>query len=203
MPQVGSELLQQFCSLLTGRHSNQQQAFENPPFFAHIILKYRALPHFSTPTLLLEQGYAVDPNQPYRVRILRPTLHGETTSIRVINFRLKEPQRFQGASEDRAIRNAIAETALEALEGCAYDVTPSGPTTFVGATEPGCRCIVHRNGVDTYLKSHFQLSPEGMTTLDRGYDLTTHQRIWGSVAGDFHFHREEDWSEEIPPQWWA
>ena len=201
MALVGRELLQQFCRLLVGRHSNQQQAFENPPFFAHIILKYRALPQFSEPTLMLEQGYAVDPRRPYRVRILRPSLRGET-SIRVINFRLKEPQRFLGASDDRAVRDAITESVFGVLEGCAYDVTPSGPSTFIGTTEPGCRCIVQRNGVDTYLKSHFQLTPEGMTTLDRGYDLKTHQRIWGSVAGDFHFHREEDWSEEIPPQWW-
>ena len=106
MALVGRELLQQFCRLLVGRHSNQQQAFENPPFFAHIILKYRALPQFSEPTLMLEQGYAVDPRRPYRVRILRPSLRGET-SIRVINFRLKEPQRFLGASDDRAVRPAF------------------------------------------------------------------------------------------------
>ena len=107
MAQAGQERLQRFCGLLAGRHSNQQQAFENPPFFAHIILKYRALPQFDQPTLLLEQGYAVDPSQPYRVRILRPTLQGET-SIRVINFRLHELQRFQGASDDRMIRDTIA-----------------------------------------------------------------------------------------------
>ena len=201
MAQAGQERLQRFCGLLAGRHSNQQQAFDNPPFFAHIILKYRALPQFDQPTLLLEQGYAVDPSQPYRVRILRPTLQGET-SIRVINFRLHELQRFQGASDDRMIRDTIAETAFGVLEGCAYDVTPSGHSTFAGTTEPGCRCIVHRNGVDTYLKSRFQLSPEGMTTLDRGYDLTSHQRVWGSVAGEFSFQREEDWSDEIPPHWW-
>ena len=202
MPQVGSELLQQFCSLLTGRHSNQQQAFENPPFFAHIILKYRALAHFSTPTLLLEQGYAVDPTQPYRVRILQPSLRGDT-AIRVVNHSLLDPQRFQGACESRAIRETITETTLRVLEGCSYDVTPNGPATFVGTTEPGCRCLVQRNGVNTYLESHFQLSPKAMTTLDRGYDLTTKERVWGSVAGEFNFHREEDWSDEIPEHWWA
>ena len=136
---------------------NQQQAFENPPFFAHIILKYRALPQFDQPTLLLEQGYAVDPSQPYRVRILRPTVQGET-SIRVINFRLHELQRFQGASDDRMIRDTIAETAFGVLEGCAYDVTPSGQSTFAGTTEPGCRCIASQ--WCRHLSSRFQLSPE-------------------------------------------
>ena len=201
MPKAGRERLELFCRLLVGRHSNQQQAFDNPPFFAHIVLKYRALPQFSEPTLLLEQGYAVDPNNPYRVRILRPTQNGET-SIRVINFRLQEPQRFQGASDDRSVRDGITEQSLRVLDGCAYDVTSSGPSTFVGTTEPGCCCIVRRNGVDTYLESRFQLTPDGMTTLDRGYDLTTKQRIWGSVAGDFRFKREDDWSAEIPAHWW-
>ena len=59
MSDDGTALLRQFCSLLTGKHSNQQQAFDNPPFFAHIILNYRALPQFSAPTMLLEQGYAI------------------------------------------------------------------------------------------------------------------------------------------------
>ena len=201
MPQVGSELLQLFCSLLTGRHSNQQQAFENPPFFAHIILKYRALPNFSTPTLLLEQGYAVDPNQPYRVRILQPSLRGDT-AIRVVNHSLLNPQSFQGASESRAVRDTITETTLRVLEGCSYDVTQSGPATFVGTTEPGCRCLIQQRRQHLSGES-FPTQSKGHDDLGLGYDLTTKERVWGSVAGEFSFHREEDWSDEIPEHWWS
>ena len=200
MPDGSSVLLNQFCSLLTGRHSNQQQAFDNPPFFAHIILKYRALPQFSTPTLLLEQGYAVHPDEPYRVRVLQASATG-SDAIRVTNHTLLEPLRFKGASQCQSTRALICETDLQSLQGCAYEVKRTGPVSFVGTTEPGCRCIIHRNGVDTYLESSFQIQSETMNTLDRGYDLETKERVWGSVAGAFSFQKEDDWSHEIPAHW--
>ena len=200
MPDGGTALLLQFCSLLTGRHSNQQQAFDNPPFFAHIILKYRALPQFPTPTLLLEQGYAVDPEAPYRVRVLQANIT-RSDAIRVSNYKLIEPLRFKGASQIRSTRDLITATDLRKLEGCGYDVQASGKASFIGTTEPGCRCIIHRNGVDTFLDSSFQIQPERMSTLDRGYDLTTKERVWGSVAGAFSFRKEDDWSHEIPAHW--
>ena len=53
--------LQQFLSLLCGEYSNQQQAFDNPPLFAHIFLRYRPLDHLEPGSILLEQTYAVDP----------------------------------------------------------------------------------------------------------------------------------------------
>lgn len=193
-------MLNEFCSLLTGRHSNQHQAFENPPFFAHIILEYRALPQFSKPTLLLEQGYAVNPDSPYRVRVLQAGTNG-SDAIRVTNHKLIEPQRFKGASQCRSTRAMITETDLQTLEGCAYDVKRIGPQSFVGTTEPGCSCIIHRNGVDTYLDSSFKIQAETMYTLDRGYDLQTKERVWGSIAGAFSFQKETDWSHEIPAHW--
>ena len=201
MSDDGTALLRQFCSLLTGKHSNQQQAFDNPPFFAHIILNYRALPQFSSPTLLLEQGYAVDPDTPYRVRVLQAAVCG-TGAIRVTNHKLIEPQRFKKASQQRSTRDLIQQADLVPLDGCAYNVQRSGPTSFTGTTEPGCRCIIHRNGVKTYLASSFELHAEGMVTLDRGHDPVTHERIWGSIAGEFKFLKTEDWSGEIPHHWW-
>lgn len=201
MPQNGTRVLHQFCGLLTGKHSNQQQAFDNPPLFAHIILKYRVLPQFPIPTLLLEQGYAVNPDEPYRVRVLQISINDDKF-IRVINHKLHNQSRFKGASEHRLTRDMINAADLDVLEGCAYDVHQSGPSTFIGTTEPGCRCFVHRNGVQTYLESSFQIHPGGMKTLDRGYDLKTQERVWGSVAGEFNFRKEDDWSEEMPPHWW-
>ena len=50
---------QNFLSLLCGEYSNQQQALDNPPFFAHIFLRYRPLEHLQPGSILLEQSYAV------------------------------------------------------------------------------------------------------------------------------------------------
>ena len=42
-------------SQLSAGFSNQQQAFENPPLFAHILVKLRPLPQLARGSLLLEQ----------------------------------------------------------------------------------------------------------------------------------------------------
>ena len=35
--------VRRFLNLLCGEYSNQQQAFDNPPLYAHIFLRYRPL----------------------------------------------------------------------------------------------------------------------------------------------------------------
>ena len=50
-----------FLQNLCGEYSNQQQAFDNPPLFAHIFLRYKPIEHLQPGSILLEQTYAVDP----------------------------------------------------------------------------------------------------------------------------------------------
>ena len=57
-----------FLENLCGEYSNQQQAFDNPPLFAHIFLRYRPIEHLqpgsifsnkpmpSTPSILTGLG---------------------------------------------------------------------------------------------------------------------------------------------------
>ena len=52
------ESLNRLVSLLCGGFSNQEQAFENPPLYAHILVKVRPLPQLQPGSLLLEQSYA-------------------------------------------------------------------------------------------------------------------------------------------------
>ncbi|HEY9859191.1 MAG TPA: chromophore lyase CpcT/CpeT, partial [Candidatus Obscuribacterales bacterium] len=53
--------------------SNQQQAFENPPFFAHIRVCMRPLPQslLDGVSLFVEQAYDYMLNDPYRLRVLK------------------------------------------------------------------------------------------------------------------------------------
>ena len=66
--------LQQLTGMLSGGFSNQQQAFDNPPLYAHILVRFRPAPQLTPGSLLLEQAYAIAPKEPYRIRILRPWL---------------------------------------------------------------------------------------------------------------------------------
>jgi hypothetical protein len=184
--------------MLSGSFSNQDQAFENPPLYAHILVKFRPLPQLEPGSLLLEQSYAINPAAPYRIRVLRAQSQGDQLTIS--NQALVDDQSFWGAVDNEELRQSIQPSDLRPLEGCAYVVREQGDG-FVGEVEPGCRCMVERKGSITYLVSRLELSPKGMRTIDTGHDPTSHKQVWGSLAGPFVFERTNDYSEEIPDNW--
>jgi hypothetical protein len=84
--------LSRLVHLLSAGFSNQQQAFENPPLYAHILVKMRPLPQLPVGSLLLEQSYAINPAAPYRIRVLRPERQGDALVIH--NQAVIDEQRF-------------------------------------------------------------------------------------------------------------
>jgi hypothetical protein len=190
--------LARLLRLLSAGFSNQHQAFENPPLYAHILVKFRPLPQLEPGSLLLEQSYAINPAAPYRIRVLRAEAQGDGLIIH--NQALHEEQRFWGAVDDAEKRAQISAADLKPLEGCAYVVQETGDG-FVGEVEPGCRCLVERKGAVSYLVSRLELNAQGMRTIDRGHDPTTHEQLWGSLAGPFEFERTDDYSSELPAHW--
>ena len=195
---IMSSSLERLVRLLSGGFSNETQAFDNPPLFAHILVKMRPLPQLAPGSLLLEQSYAINPAVPYRIRVLRPERKGEGLIIH--NQALQEEQRFWGAVEDEERRAGIRPEDLRLLEGCTYVVREQGEG-FVGEVEPGCRCLVERKGATAYLVSSFEIDPAGMRTIDRGHHPETHEQLWGSLAGAFEFARTHDYGDEIPGTW--
>ncbi len=193
-----SSSLARLLQLLSGGFSNQTQAFDNPPIYAHILVKFRPLPHLAPGSLLLEQSYAISPGTPYRIRVLRAERRDGDLIIH--NQALHEEQRFWGATEDEGRRGSITAGDLQPLEGCTYVVRELGDG-FVGEVEPGCRCLVERKGSLAYLVSSFEIDSRGMRTIDRGHDPTTHEQLWGSLAGPFEFERTDDYRAELPPAW--
>ncbi len=184
--------------MLSGGFSNQNQAFENPPLYAHILVKFRPLAQLEPGSLLLEQSYAINPAAPYRIRVLRAEQQGGQLIIH--NQALVDDQRFWGAVDDCERRSQIQASDLRPLLGCAYWVREEDDG-FVGEVEPGCRCLVERKGATSYLVSRLELNPTGMRTIDRGHDPVTHAHQWGSLAGPFEFARTDDYSADIPASW--
>lgn len=184
--------------LLSGGFSNQQQAFDNPPLYAHILVKFRPLPQLKPGSLLLDQSYAINPAAPYRLRVLQAE-QGQDGLV-IHNHALVDEQRFWGAIDDEPRRQQIQASDLRLLEGCTYVVRAHGEG-FVGEVEPGCRCLVERKGSTAYLVSSFEIDAASMRTLDRGHDPISHEHLWGSLAGPFEFERTHDYSAEIPASW--
>jgi hypothetical protein len=192
--------LPRLLQMLSGGFSNQEQAFDNPPLYAHILVRLRPLPQLAPGSLLLEQSYAINPAAPYRIRVLR--VERQDDGLIIHNQALADDQRFWGAVDNPDLRTRIEPADLRPLEGCTYWVREEGEG-FVGEVEPGCRCLVERKGRTAYLVSRLELFPDHMRTIDRGHDPVTHEHLWGCLAGPFEFARVDDFRDEIPAAWLA
>ncbi len=176
--------------------SNQQQAFDNPPFFAHIRVCMRPLPLdlLKGVSFYIEQAYDYMLNTPYRVRVLKLIVTGDRMAIE--NYSVKQEQQFYGAARQKERLNALTQEHLEQLPGCNMLVDWTG-SAFKGVVEPGKNCIVFRKDKKTYLDSEFEIDAGKFITLDRGRDVETNEHIWGSVAGAFQFVRKASFADEV------
>ncbi|MBD1851948.1 chromophore lyase CpcT/CpeT [Leptolyngbya sp. FACHB-711] len=176
--------------------SNQAQAFENPPFFAHIRVCMRPLPVdlLSGTSLFVEQAYDYMLNDPYRVRVLKLIAKGDR--IEIENYVVKDETALYGASRDLNRLQTLRPDQLEKLPGCNMIVQWTGHS-FKGSVEPGKGCIVHRKGQATYLDSEFEIDEQKFISLDRGLDPDTNELVWGSIAGPFHFIRRASFANEV------
>ena len=182
--------------LMAADFSNQAQAFENPPFFAHIRVCMRPLPLelLSGVSFLVEQAYDYMINSPYRLRVLKLIAAGDR--IEIENYTVKPEEQFYGASRDLNRLQTLKAENLEKLPGCNMIVEWTG-SSFKGHVEPGKACMVVRKGQNTYLDSTFEIDDTKFISLDRGRDHQTDEHIWGSVAGPFHFVRWASFADEV------
>lgn len=178
--------------------SNQEQAFENPPFFAHIRVCMRPLPTelLSGISFLVEQAYDYMLNDPYRLRVLK--LVQSNSHLEIENYMVKDEKKFYGASRDLARLKTLTADQLEKLPGCNMIVQWTGHS-FKGEVEPGKACMVFRKDKNTYLDSSFEIDDKKFTSLDKGRDPDTDEQVWGSVAGPFQFVRWASFADEINP----
>ncbi|MBD1941832.1 chromophore lyase CpcT/CpeT [Coleofasciculus sp. FACHB-712] len=176
--------------------SNQAQAFENPPIFAHIRVCMRPLPLelLSGVSFLVEQAYDYMINDPYRLRVLKLITNGDR--IEIENYTVKNEEQFYGASRDPKRLHNLKADQLEKLPGCNMIVEWTGHS-FKGYVEPGKGCMVVRKGQNTYLDSTFEIDENKFISLDRGRDPETDEHIWGSVGGPFEFVRWGSFAEEV------
>ena len=176
--------------------SNQEQAFENPPFYAHIRVCMRPLPLelLSGISFFVEQAYDYTLNDPYRLRVLKLVKHSD--HIEIENYIVKPEAPFYGASRDLKLLENLKIDNLEKLPGCNMIVEWTG-SSFKGKVEPGKGCIVVRKGQTTYLDSEFEIDQEKFISLDRGRDPETDEHIWGSLAGPFYFVRWASFADEV------
>jgi hypothetical protein len=193
---VSSHVIQ-LARWMAADFSNQAQAFDNPPFFAHIRVAMRPLPweFLDGISLFLEQAYDISLQEPYRMRVLK--LVPSEDVIEIENYLVINEEDFYGAAREPARLANLTPDRLTKLDGCSHLVEWTG-NGFSGYVQPGKQCIVNRKGQDTYLASTFEIDAERFSSLDRGCDLVTDERVWGSIAGPFEFVRRDSFADEVP-----
>jgi hypothetical protein len=184
------------ASWMAADFSNQLQAFENPPIFAHIRVCMRPLPLslLDGVSLFVEQAYDYNLKDPYRVRVLKLIPAGD--HIEIENYTVKDEQQFYGASRNLELLQRLKVGDLEKLPGCNMIVKWTG-NSFEGQVEPGKACMVVRKGKTTYLDSTFEIDGEKFISRDRGRDPETDEHVWGSFGGPFHFVRWASFADEV------
>ncbi|MBD2393856.1 chromophore lyase CpcT/CpeT [Cyanobacterium aponinum AL20118] len=182
--------------LMAADFSNQQQAWDNPPFFAHIRVCMRPLPEslLGGTSLFLEQAYDFLLNQPYRLRVFK--IQAVDDHLELEHYKLKEEAEFYGASRNREKLKELTIDHLEKMNGCDMIAEWNG-SHFKGYIKPGKACIVVRKGKESYLDNSFEIDEGKLISFDRGRDLVTDELLWGSVAGPFHFTRIESFAHEV------
>lgn len=181
---------------MAANFSNQAQAWENPPFFAHIHVFMRPLKNsvLDGPAFLVEQAYDYLLNHPYRTRVIK--LLTMADHIQIENYNITNPERFYGATRDLPRMHSLTAADVVKMDGCNMIVDWSGHS-FKGYVEPGKKCMVYRKDRHTYLDSTFELTANHFTSLDRGRDPETDEMVWGSVAGAFEFTPIASYADEV------
>jgi hypothetical protein len=176
--------------------SNQQQAFDNPPLYAHIRVCMRPLPPslLDGAALYLEQAYDFALQQPYRARVLK--LLTVDNRIEIENYTIKDVESLYGAARDRDKLSELTRERLEFMPCCNMHVEWTG-YGFKGQVEPGKACMVERKGRVTYLDSVFEIDGEKFQSWDRGRDPETDEHLWGALAGPFYFTRRASFADEV------
>ncbi|MGF1523598.1 MAG: chromophore lyase CpcT/CpeT [Leptolyngbyaceae cyanobacterium] len=199
-PQLTSST--QFSELVTlarwmsGDFSNCQQAFDNPSQYAHIRVFFRPLPFdfFAGIGFYSEQVFNHDLWTPYRQGVHR--LVDQDDHIYIENYSLTDAILYAGAAREPSIMKTITPACIQRRQHCSMIFRREGDK-FIGQVESGNNCLIEKKGRQTYLVSDVEITESTWASLDRGFDIDTHEQVWGSEHGSLKFEKRESFAHEI------
>lgn len=177
--------LQTVREWLAGVYSNRQQAMDQPVWFTPVRLWYIPVQGLFSGGMgfFTEQVNEHTPDQPYRARVLHLTDH--EGPLRFENYRFKEQQAWAGAARAPERLSDLSTRVLEYLPGCTIYLE-SKENGFSAKMRAGSGCRLSAES-SSYVEISFELTSTAFITLDRGFDLTTGEQVWGSRAGAYHY----------------
>jgi CpeT protein len=190
-------LLVNLARVMAGDFSNYQQAENNPRDYAHLRVFFRPLPwdFFSAIGFYSEQSHDYDLWTPYRQGIHRLIDRGD--HIYIENYSLQDAMLYAGAGHNQDILKTISPQCIERRYNCSM-VFRQQENIFRGEVEPGNKCLINRDGKETYLVSDVEITENTWVSWDRGMDIETKEQVWGSAKGPLQFEKRVSFADELP-----
>jgi len=156
-------MIDEFCEYFEGTFENKIQAMSYPANFAMIELLHTPYGKYKFRCI---QRYYFDKKE-YRNTII--SVYEQDSKILIKNFKEKTPESGE----------------LTYLEGCDTMFEKIGEE-FHGKNV--CKeCFVTFSEIETYMEIESILGKDYYHVSDKGYDVNTHEHIWGSFKGNFQF----------------
>ncbi|QZZ21119.1 chromophore lyase CpcT/CpeT [Leptothermofonsia sichuanensis E412] len=180
---------------LAGEFDNREQAIASPVWFVHLRLWQRPVPLFTEDSLTLfaEQANVLQPEQPYRQRLLRLSQNNLQGALQVQYYAFKDPHTVRGAGAKPDILQSLTPDQIELLPGCVLNIEQPQSFVFVAAPLPETPCYFRYNGEVRQVSLGFEARPGELISYDKGIDPETGTAIWGALMGPYRFTKRQDY----------
>ncbi len=189
---------------LAGEFDNRQQALANPAWFVHLRLWKRPVSLFTEDSLTLfaEQVNLLNPDKPYRPRILRLRQNDNPATLEVQYYMLKDINKFLGGGSNPELLKKITPEEIEFLPGCSLmvqtEITNSDNYKFITTNPTDSPCSFTYEGKTYCISLGFRATLNELEIYDKGIDPQTGKATWGALMEPFRFQKRQDFSFELP-----
>ncbi|MBW4613356.1 MAG: chromophore lyase CpcT/CpeT [Desmonostoc vinosum HA7617-LM4] len=185
---------------LAGEFDNREQAMAEPVWYVHLRLWQRPINLFSedSMTLFAEQANIINPDQPYRQRIIRLREGSNFDApLQVQYYMLQNPGLFSGAGQNPALLDTLTPDKLDLLPGCILTVTKEtlAPNSykFVATPPPETVCSFTYQGNTVQVSLGFEATRAEFYSYDKGIDSETGKATWGAILGPYRYSKREQY----------
>ncbi|MEC4813611.1 MAG: chromophore lyase CpcT/CpeT [Scytonema sp. PMC 1069.18] len=179
---------------LSGEFDNQEQALGEPAWYVHVRLWHRPVCLFTEDsfTLFAEQASVVNPDKPYRQRILRLTAGmAPDAPIKGQYYMPKNPSALLGAGRNPGILDTLTPDQLELLPSCVLNISQEilAPNSYKFAATPptDTHCSFSYNSNTVQVSLGFEATQDKFMSYDKGIDPITGKATWGAILGPYRY----------------
>jgi hypothetical protein len=196
-----SPLLSTLARYMAGEFDNREQAIADPAWYVHLRLWQRPVPLFceDSLTLFAEQANVINPDQPYRQRLIRLMQTNDMEApLKAQYYAFKDPVAVKGAGLKPDVLKAITLEQIEYLPGCLLQISQSpNQESIVAAPMPGSHCFFSYQGKRSQVRLGFSASADTFQSHDKGIDIETQKATWGAVMGPYRYTKRQDFATEL------